>query len=419
MFRPLSVCVGLRFSRGRSTSGFVSFISASSVIGIAIGVIALIVGLSAMNGFEYELHHRVLSVIPEAEVRAESGEFVNPAPYMKRLLEGQGIRGASVFTEADAIAGNGLKFKTVRARGIDPSTTGSTLGLREFMTPGSLESLTPGSRSAVLGKKVAEKLGVKKGDAITLLAVRKSGGADSSGVPSTESLPFKVTGTFSIGGELDGALVFVSVADAGELTGLPAGTVTGIEVRTSDFLNPDRIVYNRAMQLDRNVLISSWMSREGRLYRDINLVRAVMYIGLFMVIAVACFNIVSGLVMSINDKRSSIAILMSMGASGGLIRRIFMTQGIISGLIGTLSGTLLGVLAACNLTPIVKFLEHVTGRAALNGDIYFISFVPSEVRPADVALVAGAAILMSVISSWLPSLRVSHISPARELAGGV
>ena len=419
MFRPLSVCVGLRFSRGRSTSGFVSFISASSVIGIAIGVIALIVGLSAMNGFEYELHHRVLSVIPEAEVRAESGEFVNPGPYMKRLLEGQGIRGASVFTEADAIAGNGLKFKAVRARGIDPATTGSTLGLREFMTPGSLESLTPGSRSAVLGKKVAEKLGVKKGDAITLLAVRKSGGADSSGVPSTESLPFKVTGTFSIGGELDGALVFVNVEDAGELTGLPAGSVTGIEVRTSDFLNPDRIVYNRAMQLDRNVLISSWMSREGRLYRDINLVRAVMYIGLFMVIAVACFNIVSGLVMSINDKRSSIAILMSMGASGGLIRRIFMTQGIISGLIGTLSGTLLGVLAACNLTPIVKFLEHVTGRAALNGDIYFISFVPSEVRPADVALVAGAAILMSVISSWLPSLRVSHISPARELAGGV
>ena len=419
MFRPLSVCVGLRFSRGRSTSGFVSFISASSVIGIAIGVIALIVGLSAMNGFEYELHHRVLSVIPEAEVRAESGEFVNPAPYMKRLLEGQGIRGASVFTEADAIAGNGLKFKAVRARGIDPATTGSTLGLREFMTPGSLESLTPGSRSAVLGKKVAEKLGVKTGDAITLLAVRKSGGADSSGVPATENLPFKVTGTFSIGGELDGALVFVNVEDAGELTGLPAGSVTGIEVRTSDFLNPDRIVYNRAMQLDRNVLISSWMSREGRLYRDINLVRAVMYIGLFMVIAVACFNIVSGLVMSINDKRSSIAILMSMGASGGLIRRIFMTQGIISGLIGTLSGTLLGVLAACNLTPIVKFLEHVTGRAALNGDIYFISFVPSEVRPADVALVAGAAILMSVISSWLPSLRVSHISPARELAGGV
>ena len=419
MFRPLSVCVGLRFSRGRSTSGFVSFISASSVIGIAIGVIALIVGLSAMNGFEYELHHRVLSVIPEAEVRAESGEFVNPAPYMKRLLEGQGIRGASVFTEADAIAGNGLKFKAVRARGIDPSTTGSTLGLREFMTPGSLESLTPGSRSAVLGKKVAEKLGVKKGDAITLLAVRKSGGADSSGVPATENLPFKVTGTFSIGGELDGALVFVNVEDAGELTGLPAGSVTGIEVRTSDFLNPDRIVYNRAMQLDRNVLISSWMSREGRLYRDINLVRAVMYIGLFMVIAVACFHIVSGLVMSINDKRSSIAILMSMGASGGLIRRIFMTQGIISGLIGTLSGTLLGVLAACNLTPIVKFLEHVTGRAALNGDIYFISFVPSEVRPADVALVAGAAILMSVISSWLPSLRVLHISPARELAGGV
>lgn len=419
MFRPLSVCVGLRFSRGRSTSGFVSFISASSVIGIAIGVIALIVGLSAMNGFEYELHHRVLSVIPEAEVRAESGEFVNPGPYMKRLLEGQGIRGASVFTEADAIAGNGLKFKAVRARGIDPATTGSTLGLREFMTPGSLESLTPGSRSAVLGKKVAEKLGVKTGDAITLLAVRKSGGADSSGVPATENLPFKVTGTFSIGGELDGALVFVNVEDAGELTGLPAGSVTGIEVRTSDFLNPDRIVYNRAMQLDRNVLISSWMSREGRLYRDINLVRAVMYIGLFMVIAVACFNIVSGLVMSINDKRSSIAILMSMGASGGLIRRIFMTQGIISGLIGTLSGTLLGVLAACNLTPIVKFLEHVTGRAALNGDIYFISFVPSEVRPADVALVAGAAILMSVISSWLPSLRVSHISPARELAGGV
>ena len=419
MFRPLSACVGLRFSRGRSTSGFVSFISASSVIGIAIGVIALIVGLSAMNGFEYELHHRVLSVIPEAEVRAESGEFVNPAPYMKRLLEGQGIRGASVFTEADAIAGNGLKFKAVRARGIDPSTTGSTLGLREFMTPGSLESLTPGSRSAVLGKKVAEKLGVKKGDAITLLAVRKSGGADSSGVPSTESLPFKVTGTFSIGGELDAPLVCVSVADAGELTGLPAGTVSGIEVRTSDFLNPDRIVYNRAMQLDRNVLISSWMSREGRLYRDINLVRAVMYIGLFMVIAVACFNIVSGLVMSINDKRSSIAILMSMGASGGLIRRIFMTQGIISGLIGTLYGTLLGVLAACNLPPLVKLLEHVTGRAALNGDIYFISFVPSEVRPADVALVAGAAILMSVISSWLPSLRVSHISPARELAGGV
>ncbi len=419
MFRPLSVCVGLRFSRGRSTSGFVSFISASSVIGIAIGVIALIVGLSAMNGFEYELHHRVLSVIPEAEVRAESGEFVNPGPYMKRLLEGQGIRGASVFTEADAIAGNGLKFKAVRARGIDPATTGSTLGLREFMTPGSLESLTPGSRSAVLGKKVAEKLGVKTGDAITLLAVRKSGGADSSGVPATENLPFKVTGTFSIGGELDGALVFVNVEDAGELTGLPAGSVTGIEVRTSDFLNPDRIVYNRAMQLDRNVLISSWMSREGRLYRDINLVRAVMYIGLFMVIAVACFNIVSGLVMSINDKRSSIAILMSMGASGGLIRRIFMTQGIVSGLIGTLSGTLLGVLAACNLTPIVKFIEHVTGRAALNGDIYFISFVPSEVRPADVALVAGAAILMSVISSWLPSLRVSHISPARELAGGV
>ena len=419
MFRPLSVCVGLRFSRGRSTSGFVSFISASSVIGIAIGVIALIVGLSAMNGFEYELHHRILSVIPEAEVRAESGMFTDPAVYMEKLAGGSGIKGVSPFTEADAIAGNGLKFKAVRARGIDPETTGNTLGLREFMTEGSLESLTPGSRSAVLGKKVAEKLGVRKGDQVTILAVRKSGKSDASGAPATESLPFTVSGTFSIGGELDGALVFINVADAGELTGLPAGAVTGIEVRTADFLNPERTVYNRAMQLDRNVMISGWMSREGRLYRDINLVRAVMYIGLFMVIAVACFNIVSGLVMSINDKRSSIAILMSMGAGTGLIRRIFMTQGIISGLIGTLSGTLLGVLAALNLTSIVKFLEHLTGRSALNGDIYFISFIPSEVRPADVAMVAGAALLMSVISSWLPSLRVSHISPARELAGGV
>ncbi|HDT5890055.1 TPA: FtsX-like permease family protein, partial [Aeromonas dhakensis] len=263
----------------------------------------------------------------------------------------------------------------------------------------------------ILGKTIADKLGVKIGDTVTLLLPQ---GGDATGIKNPKRETLKVVGLLEIGGQLDGVLGFMHLADAQAITGM-GSAVEGFSLKVNDVLKAQSITVAAAQKFPHYVYISSWMSRQGYLYQDIQMVRTVMYVVMLMVVAVACFNIVSTLVMAVNEKRSEIAILKTMGASPGQIRLTFVIQGMVNGVAGALLGALLGGLLSSKLTQILSAIEGVIGHRFLNPDIYFIDFLPTELHMQDLLIVTGAAILMSLVATLYPAWRASGLVPSREL----
>ena len=373
MFKPLPLFLGLRYSRSRRRNGFIAFISASSLIGIALGVMALILGLSAMNGFERELKDRVLSVVPQGELDAVERPLPDWPRLRDYLLAQPGVEAAAPVIR--------------------------------------LNELQPGERGVILGKTIADKLGVKVGDTLGLLLPQ---GGDQTGIKNPRREALTVVGLLEIGGQLDGLLGFMHLADAQAITGM-GSDVEGFSLRVSDVLKAQSITVAAAQQFPHHVYIRSWMNSQGYLYQDIQMVRTVMYVVMLMVVAVACFNIVSTLVMAVNEKRSEIAILKTMGASPGQIRLTFVIQGMVNGVAGALIGALLGGLLSSKLTQILSVVEKLIGHRFLNPDIYFIDFLPTELHMQDLLIVTGAAILMSLVATLYPAWRASGLVPSREL----
>ncbi|MGL5495422.1 MAG: FtsX-like permease family protein, partial [Aeromonas sobria] len=281
----------------------------------------------------------------------------------------------------------------------------------KYMTGRGLRELQPGERGVILGKTIADKLGVKVGDSVALLLPQ---GGDQAGIKNPRREALTVVGLLEIGGQLDGLLGFMHLADAQAITGM-GSDVEGFSLRVSDVLNAQNITIAAAQQFPHHVYIRSWMNSQGYLYQDIQMVRTVMYVVMLMVVAVACFNIVSTLVMAVNEKRSEIAILKTMGASPGQIRLTFVIQGMVNGVAGALLGALLGGLLSSKLTQILSFIEGLIGHRFLNPDIYFIDFLPTELHMQDLLIVTGAAILMSLVATLYPAWRASGLVPSREL----
>ncbi|PAW02292.1 MULTISPECIES: lipoprotein-releasing ABC transporter permease subunit LolE [Vibrio] len=412
MFSSLALMIGGRFSRAKKRSKMVSFISLSSTIGIAVGVAVIIIGLSAMNGFERELKSRVLSVIPHGELEGANGPLKHFDKTMKQALSHKQVVAAAPYVRLTGLAEKGSKLKAIEVRGIDPELEQSVSRITDFIDPNVWQNFHADQQQMIIGRGVANELMVDVGDYITLMIPQAS---HSNKVQAPRRVRVKVVGFLTLNGQIDHSLALVPLKDAQAYSRLGDG-ITGISLKTDDVLNAPSIVREVGSLIDVYVYLKSWQQKFGFLYRDIQLVRTIMYLVMVLVIGVACFNIVSTLMMAVKDRAAEIAILRTMGAQDGLIKRIFIWQGVFSGVFGSLCGSIIGVLIALNLTPIIKGIERLIGHQFLSGDIYFVNFLPSHVIWTDVVLVSCTAIVLSLIATWYPASRASKLNPAFVLS---
>ncbi|EID4389925.1 lipoprotein-releasing ABC transporter permease subunit LolE [Vibrio vulnificus] len=412
MFSSLALLIGRRFSQAKQRNKMVSFISLSSTIGIAVGVAVIIIGLSAMNGFERELQSRVLSVIPHAELEGVRAPVENWQSVMTQAVANPKVVAAAPYVKFTGLVERGNKLKAVEVRGVEPDFEQAVSTMSQFIDQQAWSQFLPGQNQLIVGRGVANELGVDVGDYVTLL-IPQTG--ESTKVQAPKRVRVKVTGMLTLNGQIDHNLVLLPMADAQQYNHLGEG-VTGIALKTNDVLNAQAIVREVGRQIDVYVYLRSWQQQFGFLYRDIQLVRTIMYLVMVLVIGVACFNIVSTLMMAVKDRASEIAILRTMGAGDGLIKRIFVWQGVFSGVLGSVLGSVVGVLVALNLTTLIKGLERVIGHQFLSGDIYFVDFLPSQLRLDDVLLVSGTAIVLSIVATWYPAARAAKLKPAAVLS---
>lgn len=407
----LGIQLAWRFRQGKGRNGFASFISASSTVGIALGCFVMILLLSVMNGFEKELKDRLLAVIPHGELIAVSPQGMqNWQQHINGLQQDPRISYLAPVTKMMAMVQTGTRMKAVEVTGIQ--TDGRKLSrIREMTGEEQWQQFSATSNSILLGQGVLDKLGVRAGQKIQLLMPQQS---IQGGFKAPKSVWFEVAGTLSIGGELDNHLALVHLAKASEILGVEKGA-QGLEFGFDDPFSAPAVMRELGFAFEQHVYISDWTRTHGHLYQDIQLVRAVVYLALTLLIAVACFNIVSTLVMAVNDKRHEIAMLKTMGARDSLIIKSFMLQGVFNGVIGTLTGIVSGVLVSVYLSELALWLENVIGIQLLSGDIYFIDFLPSQVNATEVMITAMIALSLSVLATLYPAVKASRIEPAKVL----
>ncbi|ELV8623963.1 lipoprotein-releasing ABC transporter permease subunit LolE [Vibrio cidicii] len=412
MFSSLPLMIGRRFSKAKQRNKMVSFISLSSTIGIAVGVAVIIIGLSAMNGFERELQSRVLSVIPHAELEGVRGPVADWRKVVSQVTTHPKVMAAAPYVKFTGLVERGDQLKAIEVRAVEPDYEQAVSSMAQFIEAAAWQAFTPGKNQVILGRGVASEIDAKVGDYVTLLIPQVG---NTSKVQAPKRVRVQVVGFLTLNGQIDHNVALVPLADGQQYTALGDG-VTGIALRTNDVLNAQSIVRDVGQKIDIYVYLRSWKQKFGFLYRDIQLVRTIMYLVMVLVIGVACFNIVSTLMMSVKDRAAEIAILRTMGASDRLVRRIFVWQGVFSGVLGSVLGSVFGVLVALNLTTLIKGLENLLGHQFLSGDIYFVDFLPTQLRYEDVLIVSGTAIILSILATWYPALRAAKLQPAAVLS---
>jgi lipoprotein-releasing system permease protein len=412
---PYELEVGLRYTRaGRSSSrnGFISFISGASMMGIALGVAALIIVLSVMNGFQKEVRDRMLSVVSHIEVFAPNGAAL---PDMARTLQeakaNPEVVGAAPFISAQALLARGEDMKGAIIRGIDPLLEPQVSDIGQSMKAQALKALVPGEFGVVLGAELARSLGVQEGDKVTLMA--PSGQVTPAGVvPRLKQ--FNVVGTFDSGHyEYDSTLALLHTDDAAKMFRLEGPT--GIRLKIKDLHQAREVAQQLAGTLSGDLLIRDWTKQNRTWFSAVQLEKRMMFIILTLIVAVAAFNLVSTLVMTVQDKRADIAILRTLGASPASIMRIFVVQGAMVGVIGTLGGLALGLLVAFNIDVIVPAIEQLLHTSFLPKDVYLISNMPSEPQAADILPVAILSLVLAFAATLYPSWRASRVNPAEAL----
>lgn len=413
MAGSLSFLLGLRFSRGRRRGGMVSLISAISTVGIALGVAVLIVGLSAMNGFERELNNRILAVVPHGEIEPVNQPFTGWQQLLPKIEQVPGIAAAAPYINFTGLIESGAKLQAIQVKGVDPQQETKLSALPAYVQNNAWQSFSAGKQQIVLGQGVANTLKVKQGDWLTIMIPNSD---PEHKLLQPKRVRLHVSGILALSGMLDHSLALVPLADAQQYLAI-GDNVTGIAMKMTNPFAAQKLVRDAGEVTHAYVYIRSWIGTYGYMYRDIQMIRAIMYLAMVLVIGVACFNIVSTLVMAVKDKSGDIAVLRTLGAKDGLIRAIFVWYGLMAGLVGSVSGVIVGVLAAFNLTPIIRGIETLTGYHFLSGDIYFIDFLPSEVHWLDVGIVLITSLVLSLIASWYPARRASRIDPARVLSG--
>lgn len=408
----LSLITAIKFRKGRRKSGMLSLISIISTMSIAIGIAALIIGLSAMNGFERELHNRVLSVVPHGQLYPQYGNLEQWRQVQKELKENKDIVSAVPFVNFTGLIENGSKLGAVEVQGVDPEQESQTSALPKFVLNNKWQEFKSDSQQVIIGAGLAKTLSIKEGSWVSLLLPVSTNGSTQLKQPKRVRL--HVIGILDLSGSLSNNVALVPLADAQKLLDM-GDSVTGVMVNVDKVFDANRIIAQAALGLNMNLSFNSWENAYGFMYRDIQMIRQIMYLAMIVVIGVACFNIVSTLVIAVKDKQRDIAILKTLGATNGLIKHIFIWYGIISGLIGSLMGVILGVVIAWQLSNIMKVVESLMGHKILNSHIYFVDFLPSEIHFTDVAIVFVTAMLLSLVASYYPAKRACKVDPARIL----
>ena len=412
MFRPLSLFIGLRYTRAKRRNHFISFISLISMLGIMLGIVALIVVLSVMNGFHTEIQTRILGMASHATLSDPYGDMSDWRDLLERVRDHESVVGAAPFVELQAMLANGSNVSGAQLRGILPAEEDQVAELRQDMIRGELDDLVPGEFKIVLGEELAASLGVGIGHKVTVVTPQVS--ATPVGImPRIKA--FTVAGLFAVGmSDYDRHAGFVHLADAAKLMRLGEG-VTGLRLKLTDMMEAPGLALEIAYDLGGAYRVIDWTQHHQNFFAALRTEKRMMSIILFLIVAVAAFNIVSTLVMVVTDKRPDIAILRTLGASPARIMAIFMVQGTTIGAVGTLLGIAGGIALALNVEPIVAWIESLFGIHFLDPEIYYISKLPSDLRAGDVVWVSTGAFLMSVIATLYPAWRAARTDPAEAL----
>ncbi|RLL49036.1 lipoprotein-releasing ABC transporter permease subunit [Acinetobacter cumulans] len=408
MFKPISLYIGLRYTRARRSNHFISFIALVSMIGLTLGVAVLITVLSVMNGFDRELKNRVLGMIPQATV--SSTQILTNWPDLAKKIEHHShVQGVAPFTQLQGMLTVQGQVAGIMVNGIEPKYEKKVSIIQDHMIAGSLDNLKQGEFGIVLGKQMTDALGLGLNDSITLV-LPEATPSPAGVVPRFKR--FKVVGIFSIGAEVDSMMGYIALNDASTLLRLPDGA-QGIRMKLDDIFMAPQVSQEIVRELPANFYASDWTYTHGNLFSAIQMEKAMVSLLLFLIVLVAAFNIVSSLVMVVTDKKSDIAILRTLGASPRTITRIFMVQGTIIGVIGTVSGAILGIIAASGISGFVGWLNTALGLHMF--DAYFINYLPSYLRWQDVCLIVVLSLLLSFLATIYPAMRAAKIQPAEAL----
>ncbi|RDE69836.1 lipoprotein-releasing ABC transporter permease subunit LolE [Haemophilus sputorum] len=409
--------ISWRYQRGKQKNRLVSLISLFSSVGIALGVAVLIIGLSAMNGFERELNQRVLSVVPHAELYSYNGNENVPIQAGERLeklvSENSNVSAVSPFVSFTGLIENGSQLKIAQVRGVDPKKQDQVSQLSHYIPAEQWQAFHQ-EGGLILGAGIAKDLSVEAGDEVTLLLPQPTEDGKLA-QPLRFSLP--VTGILKLEGQLDHSYALLPLTKAQELLEYSPQEISGVELSLKAPFAVNQLSLPELNAFEQPLYLNTWIDKFGYMYNDIQLIRAVMYIAMVLVIGVACFNIISTLIMAVKDKQGDIAIMRTLGANNRFIKQIFLWYGLISGMKGAVIGLILGVLLALNLTTIIKSLEQFFGVKLLSDGIYFIDFLPSELHWQDIVYVLLATLVLSLCASLYPASRAAKLSPAQVLSG--
>ena len=408
MFKPLSVFIGLRYTRARRRERFISFMSLSSMIGLMLGVAVLITVLSVMNGFDRELKQRILGMVPQANIM--SSEPMQNWPKLVQIAERtSGVVAAAPMTQVQGMLTANGQVSGAMITGIEPARERRVSILHDFMVKGSMDTLRDGDFGIVLGQQLANTLGVSVGDPITLVLPEATISA-AGVIPRFKR--FTVTGIFKVGAEVDGMLAYVHYADAGKLLRI-GSKVQGVRLKVDDLFQARAINERLLAKLPPFFYGNDWTQTQGSLFNAIKMEKTMMSLLLLLIVAVAAFNIVSSLVMVVNDKRSDIAILRTLGATPRMIQRIFLVQGTAIGFGGTIAGMALGVTLSLTVSDLASFYERLSGVHLF--DAYFVNYLPTELLLSDVVWVSITAFILSFLATLHPAYQAGRIQPAEAL----
>jgi lipoprotein-releasing system permease protein len=411
MFRPFFLFIGARYTNFKRRDHFITFISIVSMIGIALGVMVLITVLSVMNGFTKEIRSRILSVTPHVMVSGWGENLQDWHGLAETLSKHKSVEAVGPYVDGQGMLTRGREVKGIVVKGVDPNAIDAVFPLRSTLKAGSVDSLKEGSFNVILGAYLAKLLGVNIGDSVTLVIPEVT--VSLAGVaPRLKRLT--VVGIFEVGYIYDSGFAFMNIEDAAKIFKTQGG-ITGLQLRLVDPFSAPRIAKEIYEQTHGFYNVVDWTVLNSTYFSAVKMEKTMMFFTLIMILAIAVFNLVSTLVMIVTDKRADIGVLRALGASTRKIMAIFISQGAIIGFIGTILGILAGIALALHVTELVSALERTFHVKFLSADVYFISFLPSDLQTQDVLLIGICAMVLSLLATIHPAWRAANVQPAEAL----
>ncbi|TWI53405.1 lipoprotein-releasing system permease protein [Pseudomonas duriflava] len=411
MFRPLSLFIGLRYTRAKRRKSFISFFSLVSMIGLALGVLAMILVLSVMNGFQHEMRTRILGMVPHATLSAER-PFSDWKSVAAKAIAQPHVLAAVPYTPLQGMLSQRGRMQPILVDGVDPQLERSVSIIGDRMVRGSLDDLKAGELGMIIGEITAHRFQIDIGDKVTLIVPEVTSAAGSI---TPRMRRFTIVGIFKVGAELDGSLGLINVADAALLKGWEPNLVQSVRLAVDDLFKAPEYSHQVAQALGNGYRAQDWTSTQGSLFQAMRMEKTMIGLLLLLIVAVAAFNIIATLIMVVADKKADIAILRTLGATPRQIMFVFMVQGTVIGVVGTAVGTVLGVISALNISTWISALEALAGHKLFGSDMYFISNLPSDLQVEDVILICSAALCMSFLATLYPAWRASQTEPAEAL----